>query len=522
MRRTSQLKKGFSAVALTTAGFFSVSPSRADAVTDWNQFTIEATKGFNGTAGAGVVLDTNLGARIDAIEARAVFDAVNSIDHFNSGSYYYSASNSGSAGAAAAQAAHDVILGELPNPATDATADPRWGQVRTWVDAELAAYLAGLGVSSSDGGLVAGAAAAAAAIQARSIDNATPVTAYGAQLTPTSNPGIGLWRQSNAGAPFVNPATGAPTGFDSTGSVVQGKPGVDLNWRDVSPFSLTTPQKVLLVHTVALSPLVGSAEYNAELTYIQQHGQDSAPPNLRSSDQTAQALYYKQDAEIFINEAARIASGARGLSLDRNASLFAVLDNVVADARIAAFASKYEQKFWRPITAINAGPDGSVTNGYAAWHPLAATPSHPSNTAGHSTTGAAGFETLRAFFGSDSIGAGGSPVTLGSLPWLVGTNNGTGNASTRSVSTFSQAQLENGASRLYLGVHFGFDNFQGQLLGTEIADAIIVRSDDPAAAGLSIKRSAVSLDRLQWTLLKSPDLYGVFGQDAGLRGAGYN
>ena len=314
MRRTSQLKKGLFAFALTTAGVLSVSPSRADAVTDWNQFTIEATKGFNGTAGAGVVLDTNLGTRIEAIEARAVFDAVNSIDHFTSGSYYYSASNSGS----------------------------------------------------------------------------------------------------------------------------------------------------------------------------------------------------------------RIASGARGLSLDRNASLFAVLDNVAADARIAAFTSKYEQKFWRPITAINAGPDGSVTNGYAVWHPLAATPSHPSNTAGHSTTGAAGFEILRAFFGSDSIGAGGSPVTLGSLPWLAGTNNGTGNASTRSVSTFSQAQLENGASRLYLGVHFGFDNFQGQLLGTAIADAIIVRSNDPAAAGLSIKGSVVSLDRLQWTLLKSPDLYGLFGQDAGLRGAGYN
>jgi len=521
MRKISQLKV-LSAAAITTGWFLSVSAARADSVTDWNQFTIEATKGFNGTAGAGVAFDTNLGARIDAIEARAVFDAVNAIDHFSSGSYYYSASISGSPGAAAAQAAHDVILGELPNPATDVTADPRWAQVRTWVDAELVSYLAGLGVSISDGGLAAGAAAAAAAIAARSIDNSAPVTAYGAQLTPTSNPGIGLWRQSNAGAPFVNPATGAPTGFDSTGSVIQGKPGVDLNWRDVTPFSLTTPQKQLLVQTVPLSPLVGSAEYNAELAYVQRHGQDSAPLTVRSADQTAQALYYKQDAEIFINEAARIASGARGLSLDRNASLFAVLDNVVADARIAAFTSKYEQKFWRPITAINADPDGSLTNGYAVWHPLAATPSHPSNTAGHSTTGAAGFEILRAFFGSDWIGAGGSPVTLGSLSWLAGTNNGTGTASTRSVSTFSQAQLENGASRLYLGVHFGFDNLQGQLLGTEIADAIIVRSNDPAAAGLRIKGSAVSLDRLQWTLLKSPDLYGLFGQDAGFRGAGPN
>jgi hypothetical protein len=509
MRKLSH-SKPFSTFVLTAATVFSAAPASADAVTDWNQFTIEATKGFDGAAGAGVALDTNVGSRVEAIEARAVFDAVNSIDHFNRGSYYYAGGGSGSAAAAAAQAAHDAIQAELPNPATDSTADPRWAQVRTWVDAELASYLGALGVSSSDGGIAAGSAAAAAAIAARSDDNSAPVTTYGAQLTPTSNPGIGLWRQNNAGAPFVDPTTGAPTGFDATGAIIQGKPGIDLNWRDVTPFSLTTPQKVLLVAAVPLSPEVGSAEYDAELAYVRQHGQDSAPASVRSADQTAQALYYKQDAEIFINEAARIASAARGLSLDRNAALFALLDDTVADARIAAFTSKYEQKFWRPITAINADPDGRVTNGYA-WHPLAATPSHPSNTAGHGTTGAAAFEVLRAYFGSDAIGPDGKAVTLGSLPWLTGTNNGTGNVTTRSVSTFTQAQLENGASRLYLGVHFGFDNLQGQLLGTALADSIIVRSGDPAAYGVRIKDSPVSAERVERALLARPDLYGTFG-----------
>ena len=57
------------------------------------------------------------------------------------------------------------------------------------------------------------------------------------------------------------------------------------------------------------------------------------------------------------------------MTLDENATLFALLANAVADARIAAFASKYEQKFWRPITALNADADGAVTNGYVAWHP---------------------------------------------------------------------------------------------------------------------------------------------------------
>lgn len=183
----------------------------------------------------------------------------------------------------------------------------------------------------------------------------------------------------------------------------------------------------------------------------------------------------------------------------------------MADARISAFASKYEQKYWRPITALNADTDGTVTNGYADWHPLAATPSHPSNTSGHSATGAAAFEVLRAFFASDVILPDGTPATLTSLPWLIGTNSGTGNVTTRAVTTFSQAQLENGASRIYLGVHWGYDNYQGQLLGLEVADAILVTSSDPAATGVRIRQSPASLVNLRRTLLQRVDLYGFFG-----------
>ena len=435
-------------------------PSRTGTSSPW-----KASKGFSGSAttGAGVTLDTNVGSRLEAIEARAVFDAVNSIDHFSRGHYDYAASNSGSAAAAVITAAHDVLLGELPNPATDTTADARWTSVRTWVDGQWSSDLAALGVAASDGGVVAGRAAAAAAISARSTDGAIPQTVYGAQLIPTANPGVGIWRQSNAGAAFVNPSTGAPTGFDSTGTVIQNKPGIDLNWRDVKPFSLATQELTILTRILPLSPAVGSSEYAAELAFASRIGKDSS--TTRTADETAQALFYKQDAEIFVNEAARVASAARNLKLDQNAALFALLDNAIADARIGAWISKYEQKFWRPITSANANADGGVTNNYVVFHPLAATPAHPSNTSGHSSTGASGAEVLRAFFG-EKISPDGSAVTLGSLPWLNGTNSGTGNVTSRSVSTFTQVQLETGASRIYLGVHYGHDNLQGQLIGS--------------------------------------------------------
>ena len=405
--------------------------------------------------------------------------------------------------------------GSFPNPAVDPAADARWAPVRAWLDLTLGAYLIGLDISVDDGGIAAGRAAATAALAARALDGATPVTTYGAALTPTSNPGIGIWRQSNA-AGVVNPVTGAPTGFDAAGAI-QGRPGIDLNWRDLLPFSLTVRQKAGLVGDVPLPQVIGGAEYQRELEYVRRLGQDTSL--VRSSDQTAQALYYKQDAEIFINEAARVASQARGISLDQNAKLFALLGNALADARIAAWSSKYEQKFWRPITALNADGSGAVTNGYASWRPLAATPAHPSNTAGHSTTAAAGFEVLRAFFGGDRIRPEGGAVTLTTLPWLTGTNSGTGVVTSRAVATFSQAQLENGASRIYLGVHWGFDNLQGQLLGLAVADAIIRDSSDPAAVGLRVHESPASIERLPHTLGSRPDLYGVFfGQDFKHRG----
>jgi hypothetical protein len=144
--------------------------------------------------------------------------------------------------------------------------------------------------------------------------------------------------------------------------------------------------------------------------FVKTHGQDSSNPGDRSADQTLQALYYKADAELFVNEAARIGSTSRNLSLDDNAKLFAVLDSAIADARIAAWQSKYDLVFWRPITAINANADGSVSE--YKWRPLATTPSHPSSTGGHSATVSAGAQVLRSFFKSDKIHATGKNVTL--------------------------------------------------------------------------------------------------------------
>lgn len=496
-------------LALAVAAAVACSQANADTVTNWNYYTTLATKGATPaaavapasparnsavTAGtAAIALNSNVATRIEAIEARAVYDAVNAIDHFSRASYYYAGPAQGkvtahSASAAAAQAAHDVLLAVLPAAAP-------WTATRSWLDAQLASDLASLGVGTGDAGIAAGQSAATAAVAARKGDFAAIRTTYipSTNISPTGtatdqgNPGPGIWRPSNGGAGAVDPLTGSPTGFAA--GVIQPAAAIDFNWKNVTPFSLSTLEKQQLVAEVPASLDLAGKEYASELAYVRTHGQDSANPGSRTPDQLAQALFYRHDAELTVNELARLASAARGLTLDRNAQLFALVDSLAADARIAAWQSKYDLVFWRPVTALNADASGSTAPYTYAWKPLAATPSHPSSTSGHSATVAAGVEALRAFFGADEIVPGGAAQELTTFAWLIGAGGGTGLAGTydaRKVSTFSAAQIENGNSRIYLGVHFGIDNYQGQQLGLAIADAVINGHTDPAAAGLSV------------------------------------
>ena len=515
-------------LALSIAvGFVLPLTAFADAVTDWNYYSILATKGATSktTGAAGNALNSNVATRIEAIEARAVFDAVNAINKFSAGSYYYkntgaiSVKTAVSASVAAAQAAHDVLVGVIASSNT--------GTIN-WLNSQLTADLNTLGAANSDPGIAIGQAAAAAALVARTADFSQIRTTYipssnisatgGASVT--GNPGIGLWRPNNGAAGAIDPVTGAPTGFDASGNIVAAA-AIDFNWKNVTPFSLTSLEKQQLVAEVPPALVIGSPEYIQELSFVQTHGESSGFPGSRTNDQLLHALYYKQDAEIFINEAARLAVADRAYSINQNANLFAALDSALADSRIATWQAKYDIDFWRPITAINADSTGNVTS--YAWQPLATTPAHPSAPAGHSATIAAGTEILRAFFKSDNILSGGAPVTLTSIPWIVSTNNGTGklqtaisgqDATTRSVNTLTQLQLENGQSRLYLGVHFGNDNYQGQTLGLLVSDTIIGAQLDPAVKGLTVFKGASNVatgSHLHSILVNNSSASGFFG-----------
>jgi hypothetical protein len=190
-----------SMIALTAA-WLSVTavPAMADVVTDWNLITVNATK-------VAPALNSNLASRIDAIEAIAVYDAVNSIQQYGTPySYYNTNAGPSSAQAAAAQAAHDVLVNYFP------------GQ-QAALDADLTNSLDNITDGPIGNGQAVGSASAAAIIALRANDGSSPNVSYNGptnivpgayQLTPNSPTvssnftfAAGINEQWGTVAPFV-------------------------------------------------------------------------------------------------------------------------------------------------------------------------------------------------------------------------------------------------------------------------------------------------------------------------------
>ena len=132
-----------------------------------------------------------------------------------------------------------------------------------------------------------------------------------------------------------------------------------------------------------------------------------------------------------------------------------MLNLASADAYIADFANKYFYEFWRPITAIRAADtDGNPdTVADPAWDSLVGTPPAPDYPSGHSGQGAAMAEVLTWFFGKSVS---------------FSTTSTTRPGVTRSFSSFSEAAVENGNSRIYIGFHFRHAVTEGLKLGGKI------------------------------------------------------
>ena len=380
-------------------------PANADVIVQWNLITVKATKIAK--------QNSNLASRTEAIEAIAVYDAVNSIKHIGT-PYHYNVepSDPASAQAAVVQAAHDVLVNYFPVQ-------------RPALDSALTNSLQGITDGPVNAGREVGAAAAADIIALRANDGSSPLTTYAGP----EKPGVGAYRPT-------------PGKF---------APGIDVEWGNVKPFLLKDGKQFLPVPP----PAIGSAEYKKALTEVNELGEIKS--TKRTEDQTHIAQFYKQDAELTVNEGARLLAVSHGTTLEENALIFVLVDIAEADARIEIWGGKYKYLAWRPVTALNAEEDGSV-KAYTKWTPLITTPAHPSYPSGHSATVTAGYEVLKKFFGDKNH---------------LELHTTTDGEPARIVESLSAVEFENGYSRIYGGIHYAFENSSAQDVGKKVADWVL-------------------------------------------------
>jgi len=345
----------------------------------------------------------------------AMYDAVNAID--GSRQPYLAApagaDASDSKNAAAAEAAYRVLLGVVPSPSAQLTAD---------YNTSIAAITAA-GETEIVGGMAVGQAAATAMLAARSSDNRTSPTAF------STGTGPGEWQAFS---------------------------GNNFRWlANIRPFLIEDPEDFATKGPRAL----GSAQYSAEFDQVKALGRKIG--STRTVDQTQAALFWADNAIAMWSRIFQDLADDQDLSTVESSRFFAMLYLTGTDSLIACFLEKEVHRFWRPQTAIqNAGADGNPdTVADPTWESLLVNPPYPDHPSGHNCASSSIVATLQDFFGTDQMSFGATSTATSTVP-----------AITRDFTSFSQAIQEIRKARVWGGIHFMSADAQGATLGRKVAN----------------------------------------------------
>jgi hypothetical protein len=428
-RRPRLLRLAF--LTFTLFGFTALAgivSARADEITDWNVVAMEVLA----RGGQNPVVMT----RGVAMAHLAVHDALNAIDRRYEPYLYDARSEPGAAPAAAVAAAMRVaLIGALAgfgSPEQQAKARER-------TETAYAAALAKIpdGRARQDG-IATGQAAAAAMLTLRKADGATAQVAY----TPGTQPG--QWR------PHPNPVPANPPIPDAN-LAAGNQPAMLPQWGHMMPFTMRAPWQFRLRPPPSLTSEIYARDYN-EVKRL--GGKQSG---ARTAAQSEIARFWYEGSVQGWNRIARLVAGQRSLDRWEHARLFALLNAAMADGYIAGADTRYLYNFWRPVTAIRAGDanGNDATAGDPTWETFMNTPSLPDYPSTHSVLGGAAAVVMSRFFGTDQLS-----FTMTSGPPFAGI--------TRSFKSLSEAQEENGDSRVYSGIHFRNSTVAGILQGEQI------------------------------------------------------
>lgn len=370
-------------------------------VIEWNEIALNTAPA---SAGPMVV-------RYYTIMHIAMFDAVNSIQRrYTPFLGEVHASSGASSEAAAAQAAHDVLVALIPGAGPKAT-----------FDAALNTRLATIPAGRARQGVAVGKAAAARTLAWRANDGIFITTSPPPYVLPLIP---GLWQP-------------APTGPNFT------------HLPNATPFTMES----ITQFAVPRHPELDSPRYAADYEEVRLIGRIDSATRTPTQTETAK-LWAALDITTtnlmrVWNYVVRDMTLSRNLSLLDSARLYAFVNVTINDSLLNTFTGKFSYGLWRPRTAIRRGDedfnDGTIPD--AAWSPLLGTPPYPTYPGNMAGVGACAANALALGLGRDDI-----PFTV---TWVPTPGNG---PYVRHYSSFSQLAQEEADSRIYGGIHFRFDN----------------------------------------------------------------
>ena len=402
----------------------------ADAVTDWHAIAVQALATMAPPRAVPLtILDI-------AIVQTAVDDAVQALDRRFK---LYQASIPGATGspaAAAAKAAHDVLVAIFPGQ-TDA------------LDTTYHEYLATHQLAKDDPGVNVGQTAAAAVLARRANDGRLPTPAPAPFV---GGPAPGQWRPTPSLQPPPPPSE-APMALPWLGAV--------------PAFTLKSGDQF----RAKPMPPLNSQEYAKDYAEVKALG--SRVNSTRTSAQTQLAYFYASQPLILVNHMLREIADAHTQQMGDNARLLALGTIAMADAVITCWESKLHYVFWRPITAIREGDkDGNdQTAGDSTWEPFLNTPPYPDYTSGFNAVVGALTRTLELFFGTDQ------------MPFTVVSQHPQANPKTRTYQRFSELASDMVEVRIYHGLHFRFADEAGRNQGRSVAEWVFAHVLQPTTAG---------------------------------------
>jgi hypothetical protein len=398
-----------------------ISPA-GDIVVRWNQ-ELTATLDVAGLHPSRIRVE-----RSYAMLHVAMFDAVNAIERgYSPFRFTVHASRGASSEAAAAQAAHDILLALYPAKGTN-------------FQAILAETLADIPPGLARQGVAVGQQIAAQVLAWRENDG-WDVPAFPPYVLPLIP---GNWRPT-------------PPGFAAAAFT---------QYPNVLPFAIASNTQFL----VAAPPSLNSPEYTAAYNEVKAVGASNSV--TRTADQTEAARVHASLGTTSTppklwNGIAQDVTLQGELGLLDAARLFALMNVSIHDALQTSFTGKYTYGLWRPVTAIREDDGNPNTVQDPNWTPLVNAPPYPTYPGNAAAYGAAGARSIAIALGTDNV------------PFVVRYPATPGNPQPpdiyRSYSGFWDLAEEMAQCRIWAGIHFTFDSAVSQAASVSLVDWVAER-----------------------------------------------